>query len=465
MGKAHVHLIQADHSDWHVKFPGLHDMEPLALEVLAGSIRDIADVEIHDARSESERQIVEKTKDGDIVGVSTGHVGQVNPARRLLKGVGEKNPKALRIVGGAHATLRPGDYKNSDVVCIGSGTEALREILETEAYQHRERLEEVNGLFLTESHTQTPKRTHMGFGMPDRSLIGDYQKLYDDQAIVITSKGCPHRCRYCVLPLLTNGRYIQRPIGEIVNELNELDPNVVFMGDDNTFVNYNRMMDLAREIESQGIDKKYIGYARTDDITRHPELFEKWRNIGLSGLVVGYEAVSDSGLEAFGKGSTREINDESIQVLRDLGIMNLAHFVIRNDFSNEDFSEVGEYVEENGIMFPFFVPLTPIPGAPLYEEAKEDGLIKNDNYDLYNFEYMPMETTEMPKREWYEEFVGLWVKSYRIGKVAEVPRYASDWSALVRNGTFFTYMAGGIQKGMKALERKYERQLREEEHL
>jgi len=122
------------------------------------------------------------------------------------------------------------------------------------------------------------------------------------------------------------------------------------------------------------------------------------------------EAGSDKHLESLNKRSSVQLNIDAQRVMDDLDIENWAHFVVMPDFLKEDFDELWDFIETQGITYPVFVPMTPIPGTPLFFESKEKKTIKTFDYGFYNLEYMCMET-KLPKREWYDHFLGLYDKS------------------------------------------------------
>jgi hypothetical protein len=54
--------------------------------------------------------------------------------------------------------------------------------------------------------------------------------------------------------------------------------------------------------------------------------------------------------------------------------------------------------------------MTPIPGTPLFFEAKEKGDLSVFDYGFYNMQYMVMKT-RIPKAEWYKHFRGLYART------------------------------------------------------
>jgi len=84
------------------------------------------------------------------------------------------------------------------------------------------------------------------------------------------------------------------------------------------------------------------------------------------------EAVSDRDLVGFNKKSSVEVNDRAAEVLKKNNVVNLAHFLTRQDFEEEDFERVFQYVDSRDIWAPFCTILTPLPGTQLFEEKRAE---------------------------------------------------------------------------------------------
>lgn len=69
--------------------------------------------------------------------------------------------------------------------------------------------------------------------------------------------------------------------------------------------------------------------------------------------------------------------------IQSLGVDIYASFIVRPDFSKEDFQEFRKYWRELGLSFATFSLLTPLPGTDFYEEVKNR--LVNCNYDHFDF--------------------------------------------------------------------------------
>jgi radical SAM superfamily enzyme YgiQ (UPF0313 family) len=220
-----------------------------------------------------------------------------------------------------------------------------------------------------------------------------------------TSKGCPYRCNFCALWKLAGGRYFRRAPEKVVEELAGIEEPFVFFADDESLVDAERMKRLTDLIRAAGIKKRYFLYGRSDTIARHPDLLERWREVGLERVFVGFEFFREEDLLYIRKGSRAADNEAAARVLNDLGIEVYASFIVRPEFQREDFAAFAPYCRRLGLRFATFAVLTPLPGTDLYAET-QDRLITR-NYDLFDFIHTLLPTA-LPLDEFYEQYFRLY---------------------------------------------------------
>jgi radical SAM superfamily enzyme YgiQ (UPF0313 family) len=76
------------------------------------------------------------------------------------------------------------------------------------------------------------------------------------------------------------------------------------------------------------LKKAIVADVRAETVTRHPDLFTLWKQAGLASVVIGFEEISDSGLERLNKRSSVAVNIEAIGILKDLGIRVIGDFIV-----------------------------------------------------------------------------------------------------------------------------------------
>jgi hopanoid C-3 methylase len=383
--------------------------EPLALEYLASAVAPDHDVRILDLRFEKDFGTVLNAFAPDVVGI-TAYTVHVNIAKGLFKKVKAWNPETLTVVGGHHATVSPGDFRDPsiDAIVMGEGVTILREIVRR--LESRKSLAGIPGTIIICDGSQHLTERSLdvdldSFPFPNRSLTARHRAQYFSEwmkplASIRTSKGCPYRCNFCAEWKVAGGRYYKRDPRRIIEELARIDEPFVFFADDESLLDAERMTLLAQLIEQEGIRKRFFVYSRSDTVVRHPELLEKWRKVGLERVFIGLESVNDEDLQDIRKNSTAKENVQAIQILHDLDINIYASFIVRPDFTRSDFAAYADYCRKMKLDYATFAVLTPLPGTDLFEATKEQLLSMNWDYFDFIHSLLP---TRLPLKEFYAE--------------------------------------------------------------
>jgi len=389
--------------------------EPLALEYLGAGLKQHGhDVLLLDARLEHEIDRCINEFQPDVVGL-TAFTSHLNIVKKIAENIRQINPDIFLIIGGHHATVCPEDFNHSafDLVVIGEGVVTLQEIIK--GLETSREFSKIAGLGIPDPSgmrftEQRPYTSLDALPVPDRSLTSKYRTNYFSEwfkplASVRTSLGCTARCTFCALWSITGGKYLRRDPVAVVEELRGIAEENIFFCDDESMCDTRRMDQLADLIRSSGIQKRYFLYARVDTIVRHRELFAKWAAIGLSQVFVGMEDFSDERLNAMKKGVTTDQQAEASKILRDLGVMMYASFMVDPEYSHEDFKALKNYVRELKLTYATFTVMTPLPGTELYATRNNDLLSnKPELYDMLH----ALLPTRLPLQEFYQEMGNLY---------------------------------------------------------
>ncbi|MFC1725417.1 B12-binding domain-containing radical SAM protein, partial [candidate division KSB1 bacterium] len=251
------------------------------------------------------------------------------------------------------------------------------------------------------------------FPFPDRNLTKKYRGRYFSEwmkplASIRTSKGCPFRCNFCVLWKITDGKYFKREPEKIVEELAGIKEEFVFFADDESLVDSKRMIKLAELIKKAGIKKRYYIYGRSDTIAKNQELLKLWKEIGLERIFIGMEFYRDSDLEYIKKSSTIAQNEKAVQMLQGIGVNIYASFIIRPEYTKQDFRDFIKYIRSLELQFASFAVLTPFPKTDFYEQVK-DRMITHE-YEYFDLIHTLLPTT-LPLKEFYSEYLKIFNKA------------------------------------------------------
>lgn len=421
--------------------------EPLALEYLGAGLKlDNHEVRILDARIEPDYEAALREFKPDLVGL-TGFTCHLTILLDMARTVKNLLPQSRIVVGGHHATVAPEDFNHPeiDAIVIGEGVFTLRELCA--AWSCGDSIDKIAGVALPDPSglVTGPPHPYTDLNllpMPDRSLTKGYRQSYFSEwfkplASVRTSLGCTARCTFCALWKITGGKYLRRDPEQVVAELLTIEEPNVFFCDDESMCDVKRMEKLGEMIAAAGIRKNYFLYGRVDTIVNHPELFAQWAKIGLKQVFVGMEDFSDTRLTAMKKGTTTAQQHRAVQILRDLGVMMYASYMVDPTYSREDFALLKAYVREMKHNCATFTVMTPLPGTELYESSKERMFShKPELFDMLH-SLLP---TALPPQQFYQELAGLYTNAVPLYRSLPVLMRFGLHGMLLRIKLFGTFL-------------------------
>jgi len=401
-------------------------VEPLGLEMIAGALWSRHEVALLDLRLEPDGlSDTLSAFQPHLVGISVTLTIDVYRALDIASVAKAANPRTFVFVGGHHPSLRPEDFYHPavDAIVVGEGELTTSELVDTLAAEGD--LGRVPGLVLNQSQGQhftgyRPLLKDLD-ALPYPARVLNPTSRQDYYAIIIrpialveTTRGCPHRCRFCSVWPFHQGMVRYKSPQRVVREVAALEQPYVLFTDDNFLTNGKRAGEIARLIREQGIEKRYSLEARSDDIVRHPEVIGQWREVGLDHVFIGFERPDQSGLDAINKQNSVSNNEEALAILRSSGIEPNPSFIVDPNDGYEDFETLRAYMRRLGLTFPFFSVLTPLPGSALFAEMEDR--LTTANYELFDLAHA-VTPTRLPPAEFYQEFSKLWRGAYPSWKI------------------------------------------------
>ena len=464
-------LVQPPPPPDYVGFRRTAVPEPLALECIGAAARPNHDVRLLDMRLDDALPQALADFEPDVVGV-TCLTTEVYNAQDLLKKVKETRPRAFTVVGGLHASLLPADFQFPyvDAIVVGEGEQTFRHLLEVLDSKWPDTpgdaLGGVGSLAWRRGENEwvfNARRPLMAslddLPMPARDLTARYAEQYfflfdQPHTVMATSRGCPFRCNFCSVWKFYHKKCRYMSAERVVAEIETIGTRTISFVDDNFLANVPRAWKIVELIKARGIRKEFGMQARTDTISRHPDLLAAWREAGLETVLIGFEAASQEKLDAVAKGATVEQNERAMDLLNSLGVLMWGAFIVDPQFTREDFRQLKTYREQKNIIYPQFTILTPLPGTDLYEQRYAE-LVTHD-YRLFDALHAVL-PTRLPREEFYKEFAGLyrpdnpellynWISSGRI----TMERARKARRILMELGNYENFLRGERAVGMSA---------------
>lgn len=215
---------------------------------------------------------------------------------------------------------------------------------------------------------------------PDRSIFDG--KRYAPIALVQYGRGCRFNCDFCSIHAFYGNNLRQRPVAEVVAEIEAIGHKHIFLVDDNIFVDVPRARDLFEALIPLRI--KWSCQVSID-VARHPDLIKLMARSGCTTALVGFESLDKDSLKEMNKQwNMKWVDyDTAIKMLQDAGIMIYGTFVFGYDKDTVDsFDRSLEFALRHKFYLANFNPLTPTPATRLIDRLREEGRLIYDKWWL-----------------------------------------------------------------------------------
>lgn len=339
----------------------------------------------------NENEFKTLVKENDFIGFSI-MTSQIPHALKLAKIVKESNK--ILIAGGFHPTMFPKqiiDLGLFDFSVIGEGEVTLYELVI--ALENKSDLSKVKGIAYkkNDKFKINEKRDLLKMeDLPplDYSLLGKsvVKKLKDLWVPIATSRGCPHRCSFCINRILKDNQMWRswnaiRVIKEIKN-LVKLGANKFFFWDDNFYVNKKRVEEICDLIVKNKLKIKWFSDIRADYFREgfiDKILLKKIRKAGGVRFGIGAESGSQRVLNYLRKDISIDNLINSAKLCNEVNIEPTYSFIIGlPNESESDVKKTIDVIRRISIVCPkakFLGPqlFRPYPGSDLYKTCLEYG--------------------------------------------------------------------------------------------
>ncbi|MFA6525940.1 MAG: radical SAM protein [Candidatus Buchananbacteria bacterium] len=224
-----------------------------------------------------------------------------------------------------------------------------------------------------------------------KGMHGEYDEISSPNAMVLGSRGCPHRCIFCCCNTGSIPRF--RSPKNIADEIEmykkDLKVKSIFF-DDNEFIGMTPgqnkwVSEICDEIIKRGLDDlRYICVGRCSKFVELGTL-KKMHQAGFRWIFLGVESGSQKILNRIQKDLT--INDikYTFNIVKQSGLKSLM-FIMTGfpDETKEDFNLTCKIIDEAKPDRVSIHIATPMPGSKLCAELSANGQIDTFDYSLYN---------------------------------------------------------------------------------
>ena len=341
----------------------------------------------------------------DLVAISS-YSAQIDEAYDLAKRFRDSGTPV--ILGGPHVTALPEEALGfCDAVVLGEGEPVWEEAL---AACEAGRLEGI--------HDARSRNYDLGESPVPAFELLDVDRY--NRLTVQTSRGCPHQCEFCASSLLLTDRYKQKPIANVLREIDRIleiwkNPFIEF-ADDNSFVNRSYWKELLPALRGRGIR----WFTETDiSVAGDEELLRLMRQSGCAQVLVGLESPTPAGLRGLELRSDWKLmhfadHADAVRRIQAHGITVNGCFIAGLDgHTPEVFDQILEFSRLIELYDVQVTIQTAFPGTPLYARLSREGrLLEPTEWrkcTLFDVNYRP---TGMSPEELSSGFRKLVVRLY-----------------------------------------------------
>ncbi len=330
----------------------------------------------------------------DVVGATSVTMNFKGTAA-IMQDVKSHNPAIIAMMGGPHVSYDWANtlinYPEIDLIVVGEGEETLSELLPV--IHDRAAWDTVKGIaFRKDGQAHfTGVRAFIDdldtLPVPARHLlpISRYRAMGFPVSI-ITSRGCPNQCIFCLGRRMVGSKVRYRTPGLIVDEIEDIVSygfTRINIADDLFTSNKVRVLAFCDELKRRGIKITWSAFARVNTVDA--EILSAMRQVGCDTVSFGMESGNAEMLKRVKKGITMEQAVKAVQACKESGVSAHASFMIGlPGESPETIADTCAFAEGLGIDYGVHL-LAPFPGTTVREEReKYDIEILTDDWDLYD---------------------------------------------------------------------------------
>lgn len=329
-----------------------------------------------------------KSMNPDIVGFNILTQNRASTFK-LIKIIHSKYPRIQILIGGIHTTIMYHQIVKQFsyvIAVLGEGeltTEELLQKIQTKkslrtvagiAYVYKNKVIKTKDRELIKDLDILPYPKHDIFFTPERTI-----------ACMITSRGCPFHCSFCVLYKITRSYPRKRSVVNVMNEIEYLvskypQLETVWLHDDQFFLDNDRVIAICKEIIKKKIKLRFICSGRFKPISK--KMVTMLQRAGFIQVLLGLESGSNRILKLCHKYITQDDVIKTMTLFKNTKIQ-VTTFLIVGLYgeTDETIDEAIHFIQKiQKIKYVFFGDINiPIlyPGTELYDIAKKAKIIKD----------------------------------------------------------------------------------------
>ncbi len=316
------------------------------------------------------------------------------------------------LMGGPHATFADREILSSgdavDVIVRGEGEETILEL--AKEAPNLQKIGDIKGITFRKGKEiiQTANRPFISnldaLPKPAYHLLPIKKYRISGQYLlpVMSSRGCPFQCNFCVASQMFGQRFRARSPKNVVDELEWLKTEfgaegIAFQDDTLTF-DRKRALDICDGIIERKLGLRWGCGTRADVVTK--ELLAKMSRAGCNETMFGVESGCPQMRAVLKKGVTNEQIKNAIKWTKEAGIFVTVSVILGYPGeTKETLQETLDFARKIEPDDVWLCHATPYPGTHLRELVEKNGWKMSEDWKLYNTMNPIFEDPALPAKE------------------------------------------------------------------
>ncbi len=254
---------------------------------------------------------------------------------------------------------------------------------------------------------------------PARDLINNALYCRPDtgepQTTIVTSRGCPYYCNFCLTHLVSGKKVRLRSPRRIVDEIIECRDvynihNFLFRSDTFT-INKKWLKELCGLLQEECPDIKWACNSRVDLFT--PEVASLLKESGCWLVAFGVESGDQEMLDSVGKDATIQQAFRAMRICKKTGLMSSVYLLLGlPEETPQSFRKTLKMLKKLDPDFVEFFYTYPFPGSRLYKKLVDEGLLKKGEFPRSAYSEPAFATPHFTIHELKKQRFRLWRSFY-----------------------------------------------------
>jgi anaerobic magnesium-protoporphyrin IX monomethyl ester cyclase len=373
---------------------------------------DVIDCQVHRPTNEQLEDELHKSQP-DVVGVTSSTL-TYNPALEIVKTAKATLPNCLTVLGGPHVTVLDEqtlrEAPEADVIVRGEGERTMLELMDLVSKADLKNLHEVDGITFrkngqivrTEDRAFIQNLDELPHPAYERFPLSKYKISGKMYLPIITSRGCPFQCTFCLASKMCGRKFRTRSPEKVVDELEwlrDVHGADVFAFYDDTFTfDRKRALEICAEMKKRDFDLPWDCRTRVDRIS--PEILGKMRKANCLLIHFGVESGSQKMLDTMKKGTTVEQNAKGIKMAKDADISVAISVVVGYPGETENMlKQTFDFIRKTEPDYIYVCQAIPYPGTELYDQLQELGWKVSSDWSRYDEQSPVFENPLLPPQK------------------------------------------------------------------